>query len=242
MPADFWVEFRQMVRATNPEAWIVGEVWGDATPWLQGDHFDGVMNYRLGWSSLCWAAAEALRRDYRNSDYPLDPLDGQALLTIWTTTTRSYREVVNRAQMNLLDSHDVPRALHSLNNDVAALKLALLLLFLHPGAPCIYYGTEAALAGGPEPGPSSGPGPACREAYPWDVPWSADLRPFIQSLAELRSAHGVLRRDGLRWSAPGADVLEGVADGLRVVINRSHSTPVPLTLSLIHISEPTRLR
>ena len=123
-----------MVRATNPEAWIVGEVWGDATPWLQGDHFDGAMNYRLGWSSLCWAAAEALRRDYRNSDYPLDPLDGQALLTIWTTTTGSYREVVNRAQMNLLDSHDVPRALHSLNNDVAALKLALLLLFL-----CLLY-------------------------------------------------------------------------------------------------------
>lgn len=30
------------------------------------------MNYRLGWSILCWAAAEVLRRDYRNSDYPLD--------------------------------------------------------------------------------------------------------------------------------------------------------------------------
>jgi len=38
-----------------------------------------------------------------------------------------------------------------------------------------------------------------------------------------------LRRDGLRWSAPGADVLEGVADGLRVVINRSRSNSVPLT-------------
>lgn len=78
--------------------------------------------------------------------------------------------------------------------------------------------------------PSSGPGPACREAYPWDVPWSADLRPFIKSLAELRSAHGVLRREGLRWSAPGADVLEGVADDLRVVINRSRSNSVPLTI------------
>ena len=31
-------------------------------------------------------------------------------------------------------------------------------------------------------------------------------------------------------SAPGADVLEGVADGLRVVINRSRSTHVPLTI------------
>ncbi len=59
---------------------------------------------------------------------------------------------MNRAQLNLLDSHDVPRALHSLNGDLKALKLALLLLFLQPGAPCIYYGTEAGLAGGPNSG------------------------------------------------------------------------------------------
>ena len=230
VPADFWVEFRQMVRSTNPDAWIVGEVWGDATTWLQGDHFDGVMNYRLGWSSICWAAGETLRQDYRNPEYPLDPLDGEALLPIWTATASSYRDVVNRAQMNLLDSHDVPRALHSLSDDLAALKLALLLLFLHPGAPCIYYGTEAALAGGPEPGPSGGPGPACREAYPWDVPWTADLRPFIRSLAELRRAHGALRRDGLQWSVHGTDGLEGVADGLRVLINRSRSEHLPFSL------------
>ena len=30
----------------QPEARIVGEV-GDATAWLQGEHLDGVMNYRL---------------------------------------------------------------------------------------------------------------------------------------------------------------------------------------------------
>ena len=91
-------------------------------------------------------------------------------------------------------------------------------------------GSEMCIRDSPEPGPSSGPGPACREAYPWDVPWPADLRPFIQSLAELRCAHGVLRRDGLGWSAHGADVIEGVADGLRVVINRSRSNHVPLTI------------
>ena len=149
-------------------------------------------------------------------------------MTIWTTTKRSYRDAVNRAQMNLLDSHDVPRALHSLNNDVAALKLALLLLFLQPGAPCVYYGTEAALAGGPEPGPASGPGPGCREAFPWDTPWTADLRSFLQSLAALRRAHGALCTDGLQWSAQAADVLVGVADGLRVVGNRSRSNHFPV--------------
>ena len=60
VPADFWVEFRRVVREANPDAWIVGEIWGDARAWLQGEHFDGVMNYRLGWSTLCWVAGDDL--------------------------------------------------------------------------------------------------------------------------------------------------------------------------------------
>ena len=102
VPADFWVEFRQVVRRENPEAWIVGEVWGDARAWLTGEHFDGVMNYRLGWSSLCWAAGDQLRQTYRNPEYPLNPLSTEALIEIWQTTLGWYRPVVNRAQMNLL--------------------------------------------------------------------------------------------------------------------------------------------
>ena len=47
--------------------------------------------------------------------------------------------------MNLLDSHDTPRALTILRGDRAALRLAYLLLFTLPGAPCIYYGDEIGL-------------------------------------------------------------------------------------------------
>ena len=215
VPADFWAEFRRMVRSVNPEAWIVGEIWGDARPWLGGDHFDGVMNYRLGWSSLCWAAAGEIEVGYSNPDYPLQPLAGEDLIAIWETTSGWYRPEVNLAQMNLLDSHDVPRALHSLKGDVDALKLALLLLFLQPGAPCIYYGTEAGLSGGPEP--------ACREAFPWDTPWSVDLRRFIEELARLRKRHPLLRKNGLRWFPEGADGLRGEGSNLRVLVNRSRS-------------------
>ena len=86
VPEDFWVSFRQEVRRVNPEAWIVGEVWGDARRWLQGEHFDGVMNYRIGWSSLCWVAGDQLRQSYRNPEYPLNPLTTQELIDIWTTT------------------------------------------------------------------------------------------------------------------------------------------------------------
>ena len=88
----------------------------------------------------------------------------QKLLEIWETTAGWYRPEVNRAQMNLLDSHDVPRALHTLQGDVAALA-ALLLLFLQPGAPCVYYGTETGLDGGPDGDHASGPEPACREGF-----------------------------------------------------------------------------
>ena len=231
VPADFWVAFRQVVREVNPDAWIVGEIWGDARAWLKGEHFDGVMNYRLGWSSLCWAAGEGLRQGYRNPEYPLNPLDSDGLLEIWNTTAGWYRPAVNRAQMNLLDSHDVPRALHSLNGDVGALKLALLLLFLQPGAPCIYYGTEAALAGGPDAELSGGPEPACREAFPWESPWTVDLRPYIAELATLRRGHRAIRMGDLRWSSWGSDGLQAQSpDGLTVWVNRSRSAPLELSL------------
>ena len=41
----FWQEFRRRVRAINPDAYLVGEIWNDARRWLQGDQFDASMNY-----------------------------------------------------------------------------------------------------------------------------------------------------------------------------------------------------
>ena len=228
VPQEFWIDFRQTVRAVKGDAWIVGEIWGDARSWLQGDQFDGVMNYRLGWSTLGWAAGKGLRQGYQNPDYPLQPRSTEELLNIWRATTSWYRPDVNRAQLNLLDSHDVPRALHSLNGDLKALKLALLLLFLQPGAPCIYYGTEAGLAGGPNSDRSSGPEPACREAFPWDEDWPADLGAYIQQLAELRRHHAVIQQGELSWSSVGSDGLVAQADGWEIWINRSRNNALAL--------------
>ncbi|MDA7986428.1 MAG: alpha-amylase family glycosyl hydrolase, partial [Synechococcus sp. H1_metabat_bins_2.tsv.006] len=164
----------------------------------------------------------------RNPDYPLQPRSSEELLSIWSATRAGYRPEVNRAQLNLLDSHDVPRALHSLNGDLKALKLALLLLFLQPGAPCIYYGTEAGLAGGPSSERSSGPEPACREAFPWDKPWSADLTAYIHQLAELRRQHAVIQQGELSWRSVGSDGLVAQAKGLEIWINRSRQESLAL--------------
>ncbi len=232
VPQNFWIDFRRVVRAVKSDAWIVGEIWGDARSWLQGDQFDGVMNYRIGWSTLGWTAGDDLRQGYQNPDYPLQPRSTEELLSIWSATTGWYRPEINRAQMNLLDSHDVPRALHSLNGDLNALKLALLLLFLQPGAPCLYYGTETGLAGGPSSERSSGPEPACREAFPWDQAWNADLSTYINQLSELRRCHPLLQQGSLSWRSVGSDGLVAQADGLEIWINRSRIEALALPDSL----------
>ena len=56
----FWQEFRNRVRAINPEAYIVGEIWHEAQRWLQGDQFDAVMNYEVTKPCLGFFSGEHL--------------------------------------------------------------------------------------------------------------------------------------------------------------------------------------
>jgi neopullulanase len=215
------------VRRLNPEAWIVGELWGDARAWLGGEHFDGVMNYRVAWSTLGWVADGKLQAGHAREAIPYGCLSGARYREVLLETLEWYHPEVNQAQLNLLDSHDVPRALHMLQGDVGALRLALVLLFCLPGVPCVYYGTEAGLSGGAEP--------ACREAFPWGDPqhWPHDLRGFIASLAALRREQPALRELELviePLQGPGGD--QGLrlrrGSGVELWLNRSRTQSLPL--------------
>ena len=58
-------------------------------------------------------------------------------------------------------------------------KSALAFLFLQKGTPCIYYGTELALTGGPDPD--------CRRCMPWDrVSSDNDMLNFMKKLIQIR--------------------------------------------------------
>ncbi len=238
IPLDFWAEFRIHVKTKYPNVWILGEIWGDARPWLQGEHFDGVMNYRIGWGSLCWVAGKKLSSSFVNPSYPLKPLRGEDFIDLLETTFCWYREEINQSQLNLLDSHDVPRALNTLEGDIEALKLALFILFLQPGAPCIYYGTEAGLLGGEEPN--------CRECFPWDESWNNDLRCFIHSLACLRKILPLGLLKDMKWEVISEDGLYGCLShescansryekSIAVFINRSRRSGLKIPN---HLFEP----
>jgi neopullulanase len=185
----FWQEFRQVVKAANPEAYIVGEIPWEAQRWLQGDQFDAVMNYQFTLACLGFFGGEALDQETGRgmmgfTDLPVmdaaacgQRLDDLLSLYLWEAAL---------AQLNLLDSHDTPRFLSLARGDKAALRLATLVQMTYPGAPCIYYGDEIGLSGGGDPD--------CRRAFPWDISqWDAELWDFFKQCISLRRAHPALR-------------------------------------------------
>ena len=182
----FWQTFREVVKSANPEAYICGEIWFPAMRWLQGDQFDAVMNYVFTRNVLPYFGAATLRIDWKHKYLPMQPLDAPAFAKGIDAMHALYDWQINYVQLNLLDSHDMPRALYLLGEDRQALLLAVLFQMSMPGAPCIYYGDEVGL--------SAGGDPYCREAFPWHTPetWDQELLAFYRQVIALRHRHPVL--------------------------------------------------
>ena len=188
LPDDFWREWRTAVKAHRPDALTVAETWFDASKYFLGDMFDSTMNYVFRSAVLEYAAGGKAATLYQHLEHLREAYPPQAL----------------HALMNLLSSHDQPRALHTLGwlddtRDPAVIALAkqrlLLAVFFqmtYPGAPAIYYGDEVGVTGGDDP--------YNRATYPWadlgGAPDTALLAAF-KKLIKLRHDHPVLRRGSL---------------------------------------------
>lgn len=183
----FWQEFRQRVKAINPEAYIVGEVWLDAREWLDGTQFDGVMNYLFTAPTIAFAAGDRvdMTQVQDRSYQPYPPLFAkeygekiQALLDL-------YPWEIQLTQLNLLASHDTARLLTIASGDRASVELATILLLTFPGAPSIYYGDEVGLPGALDPD--------SRRAFPLEAQWEMDVLNYHKYLIALRRKYPALR-------------------------------------------------
>jgi glycosidase len=134
---NFWRAMRPHVKTLNPNAWILGEVWGDGNPWLQGDQWDSVMNYQFRDAALRFVAKGTQ--------------DGTQFASALTRVNKSYPSQVSRNMMNLLSSHDTPRFLTECGGDKDLAKLGAALQFTWIGEPSIYYGEELGMEGGKDP-------------------------------------------------------------------------------------------
>lgn len=72
---DFWRAFRQRVKAINPDAYIVGEIWHEAQRWLKGDQFDAVMNYMFTKACIGFFVSEKIDHNLTSNLDPLPALD-----------------------------------------------------------------------------------------------------------------------------------------------------------------------
>jgi cyclomaltodextrinase / maltogenic alpha-amylase / neopullulanase len=238
----FWPEFRRRVRAINPKAYIVGEIWHDAREWVGGDRFDALMNYPVGMAILGFASGGRLDQGAIDGqiDYQrfLVGLDGAAFGARLVALMSRYRPEVTAVQYNLIGSHDTPRARTVLDGDTVALRLATLLLLTLPGSPAIYYGDELGMEGGPDPG--------CRGAYPV-APDEQQLamRAFTRAAIHARRDHRALRRGSVRVAAATgqAIALAREADGERglIAVNAGRE-PVTLEVDLVSTAGLSEVR
>jgi glycosidase len=112
VPLGFWRDYRRVVRGINPDAYLVGEVWWehwpdklwDAVPWLRGDVFDAIMNYR-------WYAPT---RSFFDAAPPA--LSASRYAAVLDSLAAGIDAAHLAALMNLTASHDTPRFSTSIYN------------------------------------------------------------------------------------------------------------------------------
>ena len=179
----FWEEFRQRVRAINPEAYIVGEIWQERGDLLDGRSYDGLMNYPLAAAILSYVPGAHL--DHRvvaqhgEIKRQTEPADAATFLGRLERIIGSYAPPFARSLLGLVDSHDTPRFLSWTGGDRTSLRLGWLVMSSMPGAPCIYYGDEVGMRGEMDPD--------CRGAFPWDESrWDHSLLATARELIALR--------------------------------------------------------
>lgn len=184
---DFWRDFRQVVRAVKPDAYLIAEVWGDCSFWLQGDMFDATMNYTFRHLCLYYFA--------------LEQMDTRAFADGVQQWLRMYADGVNGVNQNLLSSHDAPRFRHLTGEREERFGLATLFQMTVPGVVGIYYGDEVGLTGGHDPD--------CRRAFPWgaEESWNKESLALVRELAGLRRRSAALRYGDWRLVWVGEEAL-----------------------------------
>ena len=164
VPFPFWVEWRELVKSINPDAYITGEIWNRAEEWLDGRTFDAVMNYQFAEPALAWIG---------NKDKRIPPSEVDRQLA---NLRNAYPAEATFVLQNLADSHDTDRLVSKIFNpdrpydsqnreqddptyvgdkpDEASYRKARLVAFLqmtYVGAPMVYYGDEVGMWGSDDP-------------------------------------------------------------------------------------------
>ena len=175
----FWQKFYQATHAIKPDFYVVGEVWHSAQEWVGHDEFDAAMNYPY---------TESLIQGTVSQEITL-----KEMVSMLNEQLMLYRDQTNQVMLNSLDTHDTVRLLRLCKENKDLARQALALMFLQPGSPCIYYGTEVGMTGGFDPDN--------RRCMIWDsTKQDHKMFQFVQKLIAFRKENAQLLSKGeIQW-------------------------------------------
>lgn len=180
----FWKDWRKHVRSINPKAYLTAEIVDTpekVKPYMQGDEFDGEMNYNFAFTC---------------AEFFFNPTNMRITATQFDKKLQELRDLypkgVAQVSMNLFGSHDANRiGSHILNagitnyrdwgkyygvstainnpkynprkpqaQEIALQKLFVIMQMTYVGAPMVYYGDEVGMWGSNDPD--------CRKPMIWN--------------------------------------------------------------------------
>ena len=209
LPDEFLKLLYDRVKEINPDAYVLGEVWEDASNkiaygkrrrYFVNAELDSVMNYPF---------RTAILNFMRGFD------SGRGLKHTVMTIMENYPAEVVACNMNLLGTHDTPRILTALVDDFDGprheqaqrhlsrnqlevayerLLMASFLQYTLPGSPSLYYADEALMEGYRDP--------FNRRPYPWGRE-DRELLNHFKRLGALRKQQEALRLGDISFFQAG---------------------------------------
>lgn len=232
LPDSFLDSLRISVKSEREDAYILGEVWEDATNkvsygtrrrFLRGAQLDSVMNYPFAGAIINFVHGDS----------------AEMLNEVVCSILENYPKCAVNLLMNHIGTHDTARAITCLvrgysnscdrewmsrqvlsveeyNRGVRLLKLAAALQYTLPGVPSLFYGDEVGVQGYGDP--------FCRAAYPWGQE-DKELLAFYKKLGKMRhECEAFCEGDYIPFFAQNgkiAYIRRGENNSVLVAVNRS---------------------
>ncbi len=209
LPDEFIKLLRDRIREIKPDAYLLGEVWEDASNkmaygqrrrYFTDGELDSIMNYPFRTAII---------------DFMRGRDSGAGLRNTVMSIAENYPQQVVSCNMNLLGTHDTPRILTALVDDFDGsreekakrrlsrnqmdvardrLMMASFIQYTLPGSPSLYYGDEACMEGYKDP--------FNRRPYPWGrEDW--EILNHYKRLGRLRKDNEALRLGDIRFFEAG---------------------------------------